>query len=360
MKSLIKLLTMDKEIRSTWLTQQVSCTQQSDGIENRFCQKALLKIYNVKFFYIKLKKRGFYMNVEKLLHKDKEDFIAFCLRHRNKVDDSFLYDEALENFIPDEENLTFIIKKEGNIIAAASLIIDEYHRRGRCGRFRIFYSEDKNPKIYSILLEEVIHHIKEIDKVFLFVPLTNSELTDNLQGLHFAIDRYVFILVKEITGPPAINLPAGYSIREFQLGKDEEEWCNIRNTAFSNLRGNSTPITPDMVSKLVDSSEYLEGGLLFLMHNNNPVGIIRGANDEYEGERAMNIGPLAILPAYQGKGLGRQLLRIALEYAHKKEYKKVTLCVNADNERAKELYLGEGFVQIEGMIAYEYPINQNM
>ena len=39
-----------------------------------------------------------------------------------------------------------------------------------------------------------------------------------------------------------------------------------------------------------------------------------------------------------------------------KKYKKVMLCVNADNERAKELYLREGFVQTEGVVAYEYPV----
>ncbi len=294
------------------------------------------------------------MQAEKLLNKDTEDFIAFCKKHRNKVDDSFLYDKDLENFAPDEENPTYIVKKDGNIIAAASLILNDYHRRGRCGRFRIFYSEDRDQNIYSILLSEAVKHIKEIEKMFLFVPLTNSELSDNIKSLNFVADRYVYLLVKEIEEPQVVNLPEGYSIRGFQSDKDEEDWCYIRNTAFSSLKGNSTPITPEMVRKQVHSPEYLEGGLLFLMHNNNPVGIIRGAKDDYEGEPAMNIGPLAILPAYQGKGLGRQLLRAAVDFAQKMNYKKIMLCVNADNERAKELYLMEGFVQIEGVIAYEY------
>jgi mycothiol synthase len=296
------------------------------------------------------------MKAEKLLYKDKEAFITFCLKHRSKVDESFLREEDLENFEPSEENPTFIIKNDGNIIAAASLIVDDYHRRGRCGRFRIFYSEGQNLKEYATLLSEVMKHIKEIDKVFLFVPFINSELSNNIKSLQFSADRYVYLLLKEITGQQVVDLPEGYTIREFQADRDEDDWCYIRNTAFSNLRGNATPITPEMVRRQVLSSEYLEGGLLFLMHNNNPVGIIRGANDDYEGESAMNIGPFAILPAYQGKGLGRQLLRIAINFALKKKYKKVMLCVNADNEGAKELYLREGFVQVEGVIAYEYPV----
>lgn len=292
--------------------------------------------------------------VEKLLLKDKQDFIEYCLKYRNLVDESFLDDKELEDFNPNEENPTYVVKEDGKIVAAASIIMDDYHKRGRGGRFRIFYSEKEDLEVYSALLSEVVKDVKEMDKVFLFVPLENKELSNKIEKLHFEIERYVFLLIKEITELPSINLPEGYSIRKFQPDKDEYDWCNIRNTAFSTLKGNSTPITPDMVQKQLLKPDYLEGGLLLLLHNNHPVGIIRGSKDDYEGEPAMNIGPFAILPAYQGKGLGRQLLRAALDFAHKTNYKKAVLCVNAENERAKELYLKEGFIQMEGVIAYEY------
>ena len=298
-----------------------------------------------------------FMQAEKLLHYDKDEFISFCLRNRNKVDDSFLYDENMKTFVPDEDNPTFIVKKDNSIIAGISLILDDYHRRGKRGRFRIFYSEVKDQNIYCSLLSELLKHINGIDKVFIFVPFMNSELSDIIKRLNFKVERFVYLLIKEITEPQVIHLPEGYSIREFQPNKDEEEWCFIRNTAFANLKGNSTPVTKEMVQKLVSSSDYLEGGLLFLMHNNNPVGIIRGAKEDYNGESVMNIGPLAILPSHQGKGLGRQLLRASIDFADKKNYKKTMLCVNAENEKAKELYLKEGFIQVEGVVAYEYPIN---
>jgi len=114
-----------------------------------------------------------------------------------------------------------------------------------------------------------------------------------------------------------------------------------------------------MVHKLVSETEYLEGGLIFLLHGDKPIGIVRGARDEYEGEPCMNIGPIAVLPAHQGKGLGKQLLRTAVEFAGKMNFKKTMLCVNADNERAKELYLKEGFVQTEGVTAYEYLLKES-
>lgn len=98
----------------------------------------------------------------------------------------------------------------------------------------------------------------------------------------------------------------------------------------------------------------LPGGMMFLFHHDKPVGIVRGAADEYEGEPIMNIGPLAILPEYQGRGLGRILLRAALRFAKEKSYASTILSVNGENERAKTLYLQEGFRQVEAVVCYAY------
>lgn len=331
------------------------------------------------------------MRIEQLQLEDKAEFIEYCIRHRSEVDDSFLYEQDLEKFEPNEENPTLVIKEDGAIIAVASLILDDYHRRGRQGRFRIFHSEKPDAEVYSLLLngmmehiarvehgeyvgqveqveyaecvEQVEHveraeHIEGLDKVFLFVPLINEALAAYVEGLHFTVERYVFLLINDMKEIQPITLPEGYSIRAFQSGQDEEAWCHIRNTAFAQLTGSTTPMTLKMLQDQMSQPAYLEGGMLLLLHEDTPVGIIRGADDEYEGEAAMNIGPLAILPAYQGKGLGRQLLRASLAFANSLNYKKTVLCVNGENERAKALYVQEGFVQVEGVTAYEYFLNR--
>ena len=52
--------------------------------------------------------------------------------HKMEIDDSFLYDEDLRDFKPDEDNPTYIVIDEDNKIkAVASLIADEYNRRGK-------------------------------------------------------------------------------------------------------------------------------------------------------------------------------------------------------------------------------------
>ncbi|WP_025677585.1 GNAT family N-acetyltransferase [Paenibacillus massiliensis] len=355
------------------------------------------------------------MRIEQLQLEDKAEFIAYCVRHRSEVDDSFLYEQDLEKFEPDEDNPTLVIKEDGAIIAVASLILDDYHRRGRQGRFRILHSEKPDTEVYALLLNGMMEHIAQVghekyiskvecveqaehveyaeriehvqkaehaehaerveqvehvehvkrvehreglEKVFLFVPLVNEALAAHVEELHFSVERYVFLLINDMKEIQPLTLPEGYSIRAFQPGHDEEAWCHIRNTAFAQLTGSTTPMTLKMLQDQMSQPAFLEGGMLLLLHEDTPIGIIRGANDEYEGEAAMNIGPLAILPAYQGKGLGRQLLRASLAFANSLDYKKTVLCVNGENERAKALYVQEGFVQVEGVTAYEYYLNR--
>jgi mycothiol synthase len=81
-----------------------------------------------------------------------------------------------------------------------------------------------------------------------------------------------------------------------------------------------------------------------------------GNSDEYEGSPIVNIGPLAIIPEYQGRGLGRALLRASLSFAKEKGYSRTILCVNAENERAKALYLDEGFKQVEAVTCYRFDL----
>ncbi|MCM3766745.1 GNAT family N-acetyltransferase [Neobacillus niacini] len=295
------------------------------------------------------------MTVEALKHNRVVDFVEYCKKHRLAVDDSFLYDEDLETFEPNADNPTYVITgQQGEIIAAASLIMDEYQKRGKRARFRIFLSEANDKDQYKLLLESLLKHTAGLERVYIFVPLANKLLSEAIKQLDFSVERYAFVMVREDLDVPELNLPDGYSIRNFQPGQDEEVWCEVRNAGFATLKGSETPRTPDMIAKMVSESDYIEGGMKILYHIDKPVGVARGAADEYENAPIMNIGPLAVLPEYQGKGLGRLLLRAALHVAKDKAYKRTILSVNGENERAQALYIREGFKQVEGAVCYEY------
>ncbi|MBS8266449.1 GNAT family N-acetyltransferase [Mesobacillus boroniphilus] len=300
------------------------------------------------------------MKVEALKTEQLGDFRAYCKKHRKELDDSFLYDEDLQNFKIDGENPTYILTDvSGNIKGAASLILNDYHRKGKRARFRIFHCEFHDDQFYKQLYEEILKHTNSLDHVFLFVPLLNQKLQDVMVKLKFDVERYTFLLVREDIEVRDPAIPQGFEIRSFRPGVDENAWCMVRNGAFSKLKGSETPITPEMVAKMPVESDYLDGGMMILYENETPVGVVRGSDDEYEDSPIMNIGPLAILPEYQGKGLGRVLLRAALKFSKEKGYKRCVLCVNADNEQAKALYLKEGFEQTEGVVCYRYELMQN-
>lgn len=299
------------------------------------------------------------MRIEALKYDRIQDFVKYCKIHKPEIDDSFLYDEDLRDFKPDEENPTYIAVDEDNEIkAAASLIADEYNRRGKKGRFRIFHSEIQNVECYDMLLKAILKYTEGLNKLNIFVPLVNTELMKMMEALNFQIERYSYLLVRDDLEVPDYDLPEGYEIRAFRPGKDEEAWCEVRNSAFANLQGSETPLMPDQVTKMVNADDYIESGLLMLYHNEKPVGVVRGAKDEYEGTPIMNIGPLAIIPQYQRKGLGRILLRASMKFAKDNGYDRTILCVNAENERAKVLYIQEGFRQVEGVVCYKYDLTQ--
>lgn len=294
----------------------------------------------------------------KIVALEKErisDFVAYCKKHRDKVDDSYLYDFELRDFQVSDENPTYIAtNQQGDILGAVSLVIDDYHKRGKRARFRIFHCEFEDLKCYQQLLHAVLKHATELDQVFLFIPVVNEKLIEMMEGLEFSVERYAFVLVREDLEVPEDLLPAGYELRSFRSGQDEENWLTVRNAAFSTLKGSETPLTTEGVNKLLTDEDYLEGGMMILFHQGEPVGVIRGAHDEYGDSPILNIGPVAILPQFQGRGLGRILLRASLRFAKEKGYKRSILSVNGENERAQALYIQEGFKQVEAVVCYQY------
>jgi mycothiol synthase len=295
------------------------------------------------------------MRVEVLDKERVPEFVAYCKKHRNEIDDSYLYDSDLLEFEVGDENPTYLLtNQDGEVIGAASLVLDDYHRRGKRARFRIFHSEIEDIQCYQLLLGAILKHTSDLDKIFLFIPIVNNKLIEIIQRLKFAVERYAFLLVREDLDIPEVQLPEGYVLRLFRPGQDEENWCIVRNAAFATLKGSETPITTEGVTNLLTHQDYLEGGMMILFHQDRPVGVIRGAADEYEDAPIMNIGPVAIIPEYQGRGLGRSLLRASLQFAREKGYKQTILSVNGENERAKALYIQEGFKQVEAVACYQY------
>ncbi|MGM0778175.1 MAG: GNAT family N-acetyltransferase [Bacillota bacterium] len=295
------------------------------------------------------------MKIERLSNGRVEDFFNYCRLHKGAVDSSFLYEDDLKQFQNTEENPTYLaIDENGKVKAAASLIMDEYAKRGRKSRFRNFHSEIEDINVYKGLMDQLLKYKEGYDKYFIFIPLDNKKLQGNLSQLQFSAERYSFILLRDHSPVASVNLPENYEIKNYESGKDEKIWCMVRNSGFAKLKGSETPMSPDQVKKMMASGDCLEGGAMILYHYERPVGVVKCSDDEYDDIQTMNIGSLALIPEYQGKGLGRMLLRKALQFGFDQSYKHIYLSVNGENEQAKSLYLQEGFKEAEGFVCYSY------
>jgi mycothiol synthase len=298
------------------------------------------------------------VTIEQLTTNRLGDFLLFCQTHRREVDDSFLYDEDLRDFVPGAENPTYVaLTPHDDIVGAASVLHGAYYRRGQKGRFRIFYVLPKyGQDLYPRLLASIVRQVPALDELYLFVRDDNAPMRAVLASLGFTIERWVYFMVRD---PAPVVPPAwedGYVLRPLVFHQDEEDYCHVRNLGFASLIGSETPVTPDEVAGLKDRDDYLEAGIFLLYHHGQPVGVVRTSEDHQDGERVMNIGPLAVVPDHQGQGLGRQLLRTALSFGHGIGLATSVLSANVNNENAVRLYLSEGFEAREALVCYTYTL----
>lgn len=93
----------------------------------------------------------------------------------------------------------------------------------------------------------------------------------------------------------------------------------------------------DMILNTFESRNRLQYAVIF---KNNYIGM---ASVCFEEEQVSIYG-LGILPEYQGKGLGKELLLMLLKDLEKRGHKNITLEVNSKNQKAFKLYKDNGFL----------------
>lgn len=297
------------------------------------------------------------MTVEQVTPERLPAFLTYCQTHRTVIDDSFLYDEDLRDFVPDDENPTYVaIGDTGRVVGAASVMNSAYYRRARTERFRIFHVENADPDIYAELLASVAMAVSGLDALYVFVPADNAEMRNLLDALHFRIERTACVMRRNPAPVPEPDWEEGYYLRAMVFNQDEADYCLVQNLGFAHLQGSETPITLDEVARIKDSADYIPSGVLLLYHHKEPVGVVRASRDVYEDQPVVSIGPLALVPGCRGQGLGRQLLRAALLVGRTQGLSTAILSANVDNEAATRLYASEGFRMVETVVCYTYPL----
>lgn len=279
-------------------------------------------------------------------------YLDFCRRNRGLIDDSYLGEADLASFTLGPKNPTYVkVSATGRIVGAASVILDDRALGSGKARLRIFYSESGKPSSFRCFIRLLFPALAGIDSLHVFCPDDNNELIGLYEGMGFTQERLVLHMMQDQTERRKLGLPAGHIIRNFKRGQDEAAWCYIRNSAFADLIGNR-PVSHEEISRIAKDPYNSDGGMLVLFFGDAPVGVAGGEKDEYEGKKVIHIGPIAVLPEHQGKGLGRALLRAVVNRALDEGIGSASLSVNSDNLSAIGLYMSEGFKKEKGFACH--------
>lgn len=286
-------------------------------------------------------------------HSNAAAFVDYCRAHGAEHDESFL---PQADFVPTAEYpaCLMLAGESGDTIAgAASLLRTPGYVNMGIARFMILHALEPSRAAYAALLDALRPHLADLDYAFGFIPEDRTAVRAIWEGLGLRVERYAYVLEHPGTPVPDVRLPEGYGL-QYVHESDQEAlatFCDLLNISFAG-HPQRTDATPERLVRDIVGPYGLPDGLLLLWVDGQPVGTVSVERDDEPGAAA--IGGVTVHPAYRGRGLGRLLIRQALNVAAAAGLRPVYLSVSANNEAAIRLYVGEGFVKKTVVVAYRW------
>ena len=187
------------------------------------------------------------------------------------------------------------------------------------------------------------------DHLQLYVPphLPGSVAFAEAMGFRYRSSLWQFELPAGLAVPPA-GFPASVVSRAFDptLDADLGAWLRFILAAFEGHPTQMTWTLP-MIEHIHRAPDFDPSAILILSPADAPEAPIAFALvrlDEPEpGVRRGEISLIGVLPAWRGRGLGRELLRWGVTEVRRRGAGAVELAVEARNEPATHLYRRHGF-----------------
>lgn len=279
------------------------------------------------------------IRVDKLTDRNIPAFKAYFKKYSHEQDESC---PPLDDFSVNEDDPVYLLVEDGKITGAAALMLQPEYREARLARFRMFHTVYGDYISYNKLLNSILLHTTGLTSIYAFIEDNYSNIAKIWEELGFEARRFAWILKRSPANSASPEFPEGYELRTFRDGIDEDNWCNITNDAFEHSLGH-VRMTPERIAHWKIDPVYIPGGLKILWHDNKPIATMAVTREMQNGEQVLFIEAIGVLTEYQGKGLGRNLLRYGIQYAAENNYSKVMLSVNGEIEKAAGIYFNEGF-----------------
>lgn len=289
------------------------------------------------------------MEISPVSLENVAEFVCYCRRYGPEHDESFLPDDT---FVPTDEYPAYLLRARGEAVGGVGLMRTPPYRAKGKARLTIFHSAEQSPATYAALLTAIRQHTDDLSYVYGFLPEAKVRARQCWEDLGFVVERYAYLLAylsREVSPAP---VPEGYSLTA--LTQTDEigirELCDLWNRNYGQQPG-FVGATPEDIVDSFNEAEHIPGGALLLRHGSLPVGTVHVIRDDVE-QKSADVLMLSVHPDYRGRGLGRLMLRQALEAALRNDLSPVYLSVNAENASAVALYLAEGFTQDTAMVCY--------
>jgi mycothiol synthase len=282
------------------------------------------------------------MEIKSLTPQLVPQFVDYCKTYGPLQDESFIPDAS---YRLDKSERAFLLLDDGEVKGAVCLFL-----AGRVpGRFRIFHCREAVFEHYQALFDRVRPYENDVPKFFFFSPQDNVAVRDIALRLGFELARYNWLMERDSAAEPP-TWPAGFAVKPVREGRDEPGWCEVLNRSFAPVYPDRIDLSPAGLRDEMHTADVIPGGVMALFDHDHIVGTLFVSVAE---PGTAEIGSVSVQEEYRGRGLGRQLLRHAIQFARERGFEKVCLSVAADNAHATALYESEGFKSVLSVVRYE-------
>jgi len=283
-------------------------------------------------------------NVQPVDRDNLATFIQYCGEFGKQHDESYLPEADFE--LSDQQP-AYLLYENGEACGAVSLIRKPAYVEARKGRFAIFHARKTELEPYAQLSQAISAHFSELDKVYLFIPQDREATLSVFSQMGYELERISYVLRLSQPQEHALEFASGYQMAAVnpQDPRGLQDFCAVINQAFSKTAGH-VELYVDEVRTWFEDRTYLPAGICVLYNANQPIGSVAIFRDMDE-QTCSEIISLGVLESYRGQGLGRQLLRYAINFSLAHDLHTIYLSVNGENDTATRLYRSEGFESIE-------------
>jgi len=132
------------------------------------------------------------------------------------------------------------------------------------------------------------------------------------------------------------------TIRRFVQGIDEEVWLRITNAAYKEY-DDFRPSTLEDMEKAEKSPNFDPTGRFIAEWNGEPVGCVNAYVDKKREEKKGFIRRLGVIPEFRRKGIGKTLVKKAIESLKERGMESVEAWTEQDRVACKNLFESMGF-----------------